>query len=52
MATPNLQVKAPQKGEANKAIIKSLAEKFKTVPQNVKIIHGHTSKLKLIEIAE
>ncbi len=43
---------APQKGEANRAIIKALAKRFKTTPQNIKIIHGHTSKLKLIEIAE
>lgn len=41
---------APEKGRANKAIIKLLSEYFKIPQQNIKIISGETSKTKIIEI--
>jgi len=40
----------PIKGRANQAIINALAKYFKTSPSRVKIISGHTSKQKVIEI--
>lgn len=40
----------PIEGRANKAIVKALAEYFKTSVSNVQIISGHTSKIKIIEI--
>lgn len=40
----------PVKGRANQAIIKALAEYFKVPSANVKIVSGHTSKQKVIEI--
>ncbi len=42
----------PIKGRANQAIIKVLAEYFKVSISRVKIISGHTSKQKLIEIID
>lgn len=41
---------APEKGRANQAIIKLLSEYFKTPRQNIRIISGETSKIKIIEI--
>ncbi len=41
----------PVKGEANRAIIKALAEYFKISPSRVNIVSGHTSKNKIIEIS-
>jgi len=42
----------PIKGRANQAIIRALAEYFKTSSSRVKIISGHTSKQKVIEIID
>jgi hypothetical protein len=41
---------APEKGRANRAVLKVLADYFGTSPSNIKIISGSTSKLKVIEI--
>ncbi len=40
----------PVNGKANQAIINILAEYFKASPSRVKIISGHKSKQKIIEI--
>ena len=40
----------PVKGQANAAIILSLANHFKISPSRVKIISGYTSRQKVIEI--
>jgi len=40
----------PIKGLANQAVTKVLAEYFKVSSSKVKIISGHTSKQKIIEI--
>ncbi len=40
----------PIKGRANQAVTKVLADYFKVPSSKVKIISGHTSKQKLIEI--
>ncbi len=40
----------PINGEANKEIIKLLAEHFKVPEQNVKIIRGHKTNKKTVEI--
>ncbi len=48
-----VQVKeAPEKGRANQAVLKALADYFGTSQSNIKIISGSTSKLKIIEIAK
>ena len=48
-----VQVKeAPEKGRANQAVLKALADYFGTSPSNIKIISGSTSKLKVIEITK
>lgn len=41
---------APEKGKANQAIIKALAEFFDIQPASVKLIFGQTSKQKIFEI--
>lgn len=41
----------PVQGEANAAIIRALAEYFGISPLKVKIISGHTSRKKIIEIS-
>ena len=41
----------PIKGAANRAIIKALAEYFKTASSQINIISGHTSRNKIIEIS-
>ena len=41
---------SPIKGLANQAVTKVLAEYFKVSSSKVKIISGHTSKQKIIEI--
>lgn len=43
---------APIKGAANKAIIKALSEYFKIPKLNIKIISGHKSRQKIIELIE
>jgi len=40
----------PINGQANQAIIKILAEYFKVSPSAIKIVSGHASKQKIIEI--
>ena len=40
---------APDKGKANGAVIKALAEYFDTAKSRFKLISGQTSKLKVIE---
>lgn len=42
---------APIQGMANDAIIKALSEYFKVPKSNVKIIFGHTSRQKIIDIS-
>ncbi len=41
---------APEKGKANKKLIKLLSEHFKIAPRNISIEHGATSSSKLIKI--
>jgi len=40
----------PEKGKANVAVLKALADYFGVSRQNVQIVSGSTSKLKVIEI--
>jgi hypothetical protein len=42
----------PEKGKANRAVIRALADYFNSSQSNIKIISGSNSKLKIIEIAE
>ena len=42
----------PEKGKANIAVVKALADYFNVSPSNVQIISGFSSKLKIIEIIE
>lgn len=42
----------PAKGEANLKLIEVLAKYFKTPKSNIKIISGHKSKNKIIEIIQ
>ena len=42
----------PEKGKANRAVIKSLADYFKVSQSNIKIISGSVSRLKIIEITK
>lgn len=41
----------PVQGRANAAIVRALAAHFKVAPSRVRIVSGHTSRQKLIEIA-
>jgi hypothetical protein len=41
---------SPEKGKANRAVLKALADYFNISQSNIKIISGSTSKLKIIEI--
>lgn len=41
---------APEKGKANAAVIKTLADYFKVAQSNIKIISGLTSRQKIIKI--
>ncbi len=41
----------PIEGRANKAVIKVLAEYFKTSPSKISIVSGHVSKIKIIDIS-
>lgn len=41
---------APIEGRANQAITRALAEYFKIPSSKIKIISGHTSKQKIIDI--
>lgn len=40
----------PEKGKANEALIRRIAEHFNTSPARVRIVLGKTSRKKLIEI--
>jgi len=40
----------PKEGRANRAAIKLIANYFGTSPTNVRIISGHTSRNKLVEL--
>jgi len=42
----------PEKGRANRAVLKALADYFATSQSNIKIISGSTSKLKIIEFTK
>ncbi len=42
----------PERGEANKELIKKIAKFFKTSTSNIKIIKGLKSKHKIIEVLE
>lgn len=41
---------APEKGQANDAVIRLLAEHFKVAKSRVQIVAGHHSRGKIIEI--
>lgn len=41
---------APEKGKANRAVIKTLAGYFNINQSDIEIISGSTSKLKIIEV--
>lgn len=41
---------SPVDGNANDAIIRLIASHFSTRPYNVRIVSGHTSKQKVVEI--
>jgi len=43
---------SPEKGRANRAVVKTLADYFTVNQTNVRIISGSTSKLKIIEIVK
>lgn len=48
-----VKVREPaENGRANEAVIEALAEHFDVPRRAVVIVHGHTSRRKLIEIAE
>ena len=40
----------PEKGKANSAVVKALADYFKIGRENVKIISGKTSTSKILEV--
>lgn len=40
----------PEKGKANRELVSKLAKHFKVPTSSVRIITGHTSKTKLIEV--
>ncbi len=42
----------PEKGRANRAVMKVLADYFGVSQSNIQIISGSTSKLKIIEITK
>jgi len=41
---------APEKGKANEAIVKAVAGYFKGARSGVRIVSGHTSQRKILEI--
>jgi hypothetical protein len=43
---------APEKGQANKELLELLADHLNLRPSRLKIIHGETSRVKMIEILE
>ncbi len=51
--TPEYKVwvrETPERGAANKAVIRALAEYFKVAKSRVSILSGHTSSQKVIKI--
>lgn len=40
----------PVEGRANRAIVAALAEYFKVAPSQVRLVSGHTSRQKIVEI--
>ncbi|MEM2130295.1 MAG: DUF167 domain-containing protein [Candidatus Bathyarchaeia archaeon] len=42
----------PEKGKANMELIKKLAKHFKTSSSHVRIVSGHKSRKKVVEIIE
>ena len=40
----------PEKGRANAVVMEALAEHFHVAKGAVRIVHGHTSRCKLVEI--
>ncbi|PIV42568.1 MAG: hypothetical protein COS26_01795 [Candidatus Nealsonbacteria bacterium CG02_land_8_20_14_3_00_40_11] len=49
----NVQVRAlPEKGKANRAVIRVLADYFNIGQANIQIVSGSKSKLKIIEITK
>ena len=40
----------PVQGRANQAIVKSLAGYFNVAPSRIRIVSGHTSRHKMVEI--
>ncbi|OGJ42314.1 YggU family protein [Candidatus Peregrinibacteria bacterium RIFCSPLOWO2_01_FULL_39_12] len=49
--TIKIRIKAPpEKGKANKELIKFLSNEFSLPKQNIEIISGKTSQLKLLKI--
>jgi uncharacterized protein len=48
-----VKVREPaENGRANAAVIEALAKHFNVPRRAVSIVHGHTSRRKLVEIAE
>lgn len=43
---------APERGKANRELIRFLAEEFKIKSENIKIISGASDKIKLIKITK
>jgi uncharacterized protein (TIGR00251 family) len=53
MSRGELEVKVkapPEKGKANKRLVEVLARHYGVPPSRVKILKGHTSRTKLVEI--
>lgn len=42
---------SPEKGKANRAVVKTLANYFSVAQSNIKIISGSTSRIKIIKVS-
>ena len=42
----------PKEGKSNVAVVKALAKHFGVAPSSIRIVKGHTSRNKLVEITE
>jgi len=42
----------PEKGEANRELIELIAEHFKVPKRAVRVVRGHTSREKLVELPD
>lgn len=40
----------PERGKANRELVKKLAEYFGVPVQNIRIVSGHTSRKKLVDV--